>query len=209
MLRLLIAIISLISSFYSYSQSFEGRITYSNFYQSKMSNVSDEQLSQMMGSKQDFYIKGGKYKSIVNGTSLEFLLYLPESNKLYTKMPNSDVLLWSGASKNNDEILSTVVNKNADTVLGFVCDVVIFKCKSGIQKYYFNSKFSVDAKVYALHKAANWAAFLSIAGALPLKMILETEQFVFEGTAISYKQESIADEIFKLPSDTKMMESPY
>jgi hypothetical protein len=204
-----IAVVLLLASLCSYSQSFEGRITYSNIYQSKIPNVSDEQLSQMMGSKQDFYIKGGKYKSIVNGTSLEFLLYLPESNKLYTKMPESDVLLWGDASKNNDEIISTVTNKNADTVLGFICDEVILKCKSGVQKYYFNSQFSVDAKVYALHKAANWAAFLSVAGALPLKMILETGQFVFEGTAISYKQESIADEVFKLPADAKMIESPY
>jgi hypothetical protein len=205
----LIVIVASFISLCSYSQSFEGRITYSNSYESKIPNVSNVQLSQMMGSEQEFYIKGGKYKSFVNGTSLEYLLYLPESNKLYTKMPGSDVLLWGDASKNNDEILSTVINKNADTVLGFVCDEVIFNCKSGVQKYYFNSKFSVDANAYANHKAANWAAFLSTAGALPLKMIIESEQFVFESTAVSYKQEIVADEIFKLATDAKMMESPY
>lgn len=59
MSRFLIAIASLLVSLSSDSQSFEGRITYSNNYQSKMTNVSDEQLSQMMGSEQDFYIKGG------------------------------------------------------------------------------------------------------------------------------------------------------
>lgn len=207
--RFLIAIVSLLVSLSSSSQSFEGRITYTNSYQSKMTNVSDEQLSQMMGSEQDFYIKGGKYKSIVNGTSLEYLLYLPEANKLYTKMPGSDVLLWGDASKNSDEIISTVVNKNADTILGFVCDEVILTCKSGVQKYYYHSTFSVDAVLYTAHKAANWAAFLSVAKALPLKMILENEQFVFESTAIRYKQEPIADTVFILPADAKMMESPY
>jgi hypothetical protein len=206
---LLIVIVSLIVSLCSYSQSFEGKITYDNNYQSKMSNVSDEQFSQMMGSEQEFYIKGGKYKSIVNGSALEYLLYLPESNKLYTKTPSSDVLLWGDASKNSDEIVSTVINKRADTILGFVCDEVIFTCKSGVQKYYYHSKFSVDKHLFAGHKAANWAAFLSVAGALPLKMILENEQFVFVSIASSYKQENIADDFFKLAADAKMMESTY
>lgn len=209
MSRFLIAIASLLISLSSYSQSFEGRITYSNSYQSKMTNVSDEQLSQMMGSDQDFFIKGGNYKSVVNGTSIEFLLYLAEANKLYTKMPGSDVLLWGDASKNSDEILTTVVNKNAVTILGFVCDEVVFTCKSGIQKYYYHSAFNVDAVLFAGHKAANWAAFLSVAKALPLKMILENDQFVFESTAIRYKQERIADSVFILPVAVKMMESPY
>lgn len=195
----LITSVSLLLSLNVFSQSFEGRITYAVRYLSKMSNVSDEQLSQMMGSEQLFYIKGAKYKSVVNGSALEYLLYLPDSNKLYTKTPGSEVLLMGDASTNSDEIESTVVNKRVDTVLGFICDEVILKCKSGVQKYYYHSKFRIDTRLFAGHKAANWAAFLSVAGALPLKMVIENEQFVVESTAISYNSETITDAVFKLP----------
>jgi hypothetical protein len=59
-----------------FSQSFEGKITYQNTYKSKIPNVSDEQLTIMMGSNQDYLIKGGDYKSITNGTMLLWQLYL-------------------------------------------------------------------------------------------------------------------------------------
>ncbi len=38
------------------AQSFEGKISYNNNYQSKLANLKSEQLNSMMGTKQDYYI---------------------------------------------------------------------------------------------------------------------------------------------------------
>ena len=49
------------------AQPFEGKIVYENKYKSKLPNVTDEQLTAMMGSKQDYFVKSGNYKIATNG----------------------------------------------------------------------------------------------------------------------------------------------
>lgn len=62
-----LAAITLCSSFMN-AQSFEGKIVYQNSIKSKVPSISDAQLAQMMGTKQDFFIKKGSYRSETNGT---------------------------------------------------------------------------------------------------------------------------------------------
>ncbi len=57
----------LLSPIMCFVQSFEGTITYSNSYKSKSPQLKDEQLNSMMVTTQEYYIKGGNYKSVFNG----------------------------------------------------------------------------------------------------------------------------------------------
>jgi hypothetical protein len=57
-MKLLIFLLS-ISTLNGFAQNFEGKITYSNSYKSKIPNLSDDQLSSIMGTTQEYYIKGG------------------------------------------------------------------------------------------------------------------------------------------------------
>ena len=66
MMKLLILIL-LATTLTSSAQIFEGKMTYSNTYQSKLPNLKSEQLNSMMGTKQEYYIKGNNYKSLFNG----------------------------------------------------------------------------------------------------------------------------------------------
>ncbi len=63
-------------------QDFEGQIVYSNSYISKNPKMSDQQWTTMMGSTQTYLIKGGDYKSVTNGTLLQWQLYINKENKL-------------------------------------------------------------------------------------------------------------------------------
>src|SRR5258706_9012737 len=153
----------------TFGQTFEGEIVYENSFKSKIPNLSDQQFSSMMGLKQEYYIKKGDYKSVANGSLVQWQLYINTDNKLYNKMANSDTILWNDGSVNEDEVLSSTFNKGVIEVLGYKCDELILNCKSGIQKYYFNSKLSVETKLYTNHKYGNWFDYLSRANALPLK----------------------------------------
>ena len=192
-----------------FSQSFEGKITYQNTYKSKIPNVSDEQLTIMMGSNQDYLIKGGDYKSITNGTMLLWQLYLNADNKLYSKMPDSDVILWNDGTQYNDTVLSVELNKDAAEILGYRCDELILTCQSGIQKYYFNSKLGVDVSLFTKHLYGNWYDYLKLAKALPLKSVVDTEQFSFTSLATEVKAMKIDDGELKLPPNAKTAKSPY
>ena len=91
------ALIFLLATFLvatSFGQNFEGKIVYNNFIKSKLPNITDQQFTSMLGSKQDYVIKDGDYKSVTNGSLVEWQLYVNKDNKLYNKMANSEVLLW-------------------------------------------------------------------------------------------------------------------
>ncbi|MRM83242.1 hypothetical protein D1003_05295 [Riemerella anatipestifer] len=193
----------------SFGQTFEGKIVYKNTYRSKIPNVADEQFTTMMGSVQEYFIKNGNYKSVANGSFFQWQLYVNKENKLYSKMANSEILLWNDGAANSDKVLKAEVNKGMAEVLGYKCDELVLTCKSGIQKYYFNTKFSVNTKLYENHKFGNWYDFLSKSNSLPLKSIIDNGQFTLESVAIEVKEMKVDNTIFDLPANTKTMKRVY
>jgi len=193
----------------SFGQTFEGKIVYKNNYKIKMPNMTDEQFTTMMGSTQEYFIKNGDYKSVANGSFFQWQLYINKDNKLYSKMSNSETLLWNDAATNPDEILKTEINKGVTEILGYKCDEIVLTCKSGIQKYYFNTKFSVDTNLFTNHKFGNWYDFLLKSNSLPLKSIIDNSQFTLESVATEVEEMKLDKTLFDLPTDSKTMKSPY
>jgi len=192
-----------------FGQNFEGKITYSNTYKNKNPQMTDQQWLSMMGGTQEYYIKGGNYKSVTNGTLMQWQLYVNSENKLYTKMSNSETVFWNDGLTNPDSIISIELNKNVIEILGYKCDELILTCKSGIQKYYFNSTLKVDVSLFENHKFGNWYDFLKESNALPLKMIIDNAQFTMENIATEVKEMKLNEKDFQLPENIKMAKSPY
>ncbi|WDF56447.1 hypothetical protein [Mucilaginibacter sp. KACC 22063] len=196
-------------SFTLFAQSFEGKIIYQNTFKSKTPNVSDGQFSTMLGSVQNYYMKGGDYKSESNGKFVLWQLYVNKDNKLYSKVANSQAILWNDGAANPDEVISSELHKGITEILGYKCDELVLTCKSGIQKYYFTSKLSVDSKLYSNHQFGNWYAYLSKANAIPLKMVIDNVQFRMESVATEVKLMKLEDNFFALPANVQVVKSPY
>jgi len=191
----------------SYAQNFEGEIIYQNKFKSKISGLTDEKIESMMGSSQDYYIKGDKYKSVSNGELLQWQIYDPKENKIYTKMSNNDAALWIDGGINPDTVTNITLNRKAIYILGYECDELILDCKSGTQKYYFSSKLSIDSKLYVLHKFGNWYSYVSKTNALPLKIEIDNAQFTMTSTAIEVKPQKLGIGFFQLPVGIKIDKS--
>jgi hypothetical protein len=192
-----------------FSQSFEGKITYQNTFKSKIPNVTDEQFSAMMGEKQEYILKGGNYKSIMNGTMMQWQLYLQKDNKLYSKMAGSDIIFYNDGAVNKDEVIKAEINKGVADILGYKCDELVLTCKSGIQKFYYNSAIKVDGALFKDHKFGNWSEVLSRINAMPLKISMDSPQFSLESVALDVKKEKVDDAIFALPAGAIVQKSPY
>src|SRR5437016_1645658 len=104
--KILVLLITILIAVSVSGQNFEGKITYSNSYKSKLPNLKDEQFTSMMGNKEEFYIKGGNYKSVVNGTFDQWQLYINKENKLYSKLSTSDTIFWNSGTQNDDSIIT-------------------------------------------------------------------------------------------------------
>ncbi|CAN5547868.1 hypothetical protein BH11BAC2_BH11BAC2_17220 [soil metagenome] len=209
MKKVIYLLLIILSSTSAYSQVFEGSITYHTEYKSKTSEMTDEQMNKMMGSTQEYSIKGGNYKSVSNGTLVLWQLYLKKDNKLYTKMSTLETLYWNDGKKNKDEVQKVKINREVIEILGYTCDEIILICKSGIQKYYFSSKLAVDPSEFSQHLFGNWYAYLSKTSALPLKMVIESDKFILKSTATAVNPHEIEKKFFTLPADVETEESPY
>jgi len=188
-----------LSTTFSSAQLFEGEIVYENTYASKNAQFPDEQLQEMMGNTQTYLIKGGDYKSSMNGKFMQWQLYQNQDNKLYRKMANSEVAVWNDAALNTDSVLSLEVNRNVVEILGYKCDELVLNCTSGTQKYYYSRKLALDAKLFENHKYGNWYSFLEKAKALPLKIVIDNPELTLTSTAISVKPMELSKSEFELP----------
>ena len=102
----------------------------------------------------------------------------------------------------------SIGTKNVTEVLGYPCDELVLTCKSGLQKYYFNTKLSVDITLFTNHKFGNWYDYLSKANSLPLKMIIDNSQFSWECVATKVTAMKLDKAFFELPANTTTMKSP-
>ena len=208
-MKTLTSLIATLLTIASFGQSFEGKIIYKNSYKSKIANVTDEQFTSMLGTTQTYFIKGGDYKSETNGTFVQWQLYVNKDNKLYNKMANTQTLLWNDGAINTDTLLKAELNKDVTEILGYKCNELVLTCKSGVQKYYFNSKLSIDPTLFVNHKFGNWYEFVSRTKSLPLKSTVDNAQFTLENVATEVIPLKLEKEFFELPIDTKTMKSPY
>jgi len=140
---------------------------------------------------------------------MKWQLYLQKDNKLYSKLSNSPAIMWNDGAINSDMVISSELHANAVTILGYPCNELVLYCKSGVQKYYFTSKFPVDPKLYIDHQFGNWYAYLSKAHAVPLKIVIDNAQFTLTSTATQIKLQKLDDAIFALPANAELTKSPY
>jgi hypothetical protein len=206
-MKKLFFLVIILRSLVAAAQPFEGEIIYKISVKTKFPAVSDEQWTKMIGTKQEYYTKQGKYKSVTNGTLMEWQLYSNKDNKIYAK-GTSSIVVWNDGSVNNDKVIKAEIRKNAAVILGYSCDELTLTCKSGVQKYYFSSKLPVEVKLYENHKFSNWYEYLKNAGALPLKTIIETDQLVMETVATEVKPMKLDDKIFALPPNIRIEKNP-
>jgi hypothetical protein len=190
------------------AQTFEGKIVYKNTYKSKMAGTTDAQFTALMGSIQEYFIKNGDYKSVMNGTYMQWQLYRNTENKLYNKLATTDTIFWNDGAVNADRLLKTEINKNVTKVLGYACDEIIFTCKSGTYKYYYNGDIQVDPALFVGHLCGNWHEYLAKTYSLPLKLVVETDQFSMESVATEVKAMDVDPSIFQLPKHANTKKNP-
>jgi hypothetical protein len=129
MKKVVLTLTLVLLAFTLFAQTFEGEVIYHNTYTSKMPTLSDAQLTAMIGDTQNWYIKDGEYKSDLNGTYVQWQIYVNSENKLYSKFGNSDVVLYNDAALGESEITDIQINKGVIDILGYKCDELIWKTK--------------------------------------------------------------------------------
>ena len=187
-----------------YAQSFEGEIIYHNVFKSNIPNLNAEQLGLLIGTEQQYFIRGGNYKSLINSQAINMQVYDPATNRIYTRTPKSDTLYWTDASINNDSLISYEIRKNAEIILHYSCDAIIMKLRYGTMTLYYNRALLLEGALYRRHGYENWAFYAAHTNALPLKMIVESAQFRMERTATEIRPMKLGQDFFAITPGTPL-----
>jgi len=189
-------IIILFHAFHVSAQTFEGKISYSNVYQSKSRTLPNYKLAELFGLNHTYFLKDGDYKLVANGTLLEWQIFRKAENKLVTKMTPIEKSETSELSDKYDQVKKVEVLRNSIKILNIDCDEFIVHCRRGTHKYYLDSRLNIQTKIFTDNEFNRWFAFFSKLGITPLKMIIETETDTCESTAQEISEESIDMNIF-------------
>lgn len=169
--------------------------------------MTDDQFNQVMGTVNEYYIKGEKYKSVLNGSFIQMQLYDPSTNRLYNKTAFTDTLYWYDASTNASPVIDFEVVEGQKEILGYKCDVLTLNTESGKEVYYYNPELKVDPRDYENHNFGNWSFIMSKTKSLPLRVEIDNQQFTSVFEVVKVESIELEDNLFELP-DLPTTKSP-
>ena len=190
----------LVNSFSQKKVSFEGIIMYENNFKSKIDSISNTQFENAFGKKTKYLLdKNGNYINLFKGAYITIQLFKKNKNTLYTLLTGKDTIYYNKVNKKGGGISNVKRTKNKERVLDKNCDEVTFKTATSKYKYYYNTDYFVDPKLFTTHYLGNWDEIVKITKTFPLKVVLETDSFVMTSTAISIKKGKLEQHLFNLP----------
>lgn len=188
-------------------QSFEGVITYRYKFKDKTGFLKPKNVKKLYGTQQKFYIKGDRYKNLLNGESQITETYINDT--LYMTDKNVRAVMWTNTASTIGEVVSYNITRKAARINGVNCNLLTVRTSEGSIEYYFNSAYTIDRDEYATHHYQYWAFCLEkTGGAIPLKFVFNTKKNYIEITCTDIQELSIADSVFDLPTGVAYIKKP-
>lgn len=197
--KTLFSIFLVVFSFQATSQEFSGEIVYKQSCESKNPEIPSDVITSYMGDRHNYFYSNGNYMSIVNGNREKTSLYLAQDEKLYNYSKGRDSINVIDTSHENEKLIRYELNENVANILGRSCDELIMYTEKSIVKYYFDPNLRIDPKHFKNHIYSHWNLYTKLAKSLPLKYIMEFNEFVATGEAIEIKKYEINEDFFALP----------
>ena len=198
MMRVPFVLFFCVAGLFARAQYFEGKVIYRNVVTSKTPGLSDSALTALIGNEETYFIKGGFYESLTNGAGFSMQLYDHRNNRMYFKKPEVDTLYWLDAGKSSEAPVSFETREDAETVLGKRCDALVVQTESGTTVFYYSQRYKIDAAMFQKHLYGGWAFYVSKAGCLPLKTVIDNDKFHLETTATEVLELELKPNFFDL-----------
>jgi hypothetical protein len=195
---LCIILLTLLFSNLGNAQNYEGRVLYSiNFEIKDSSLITNDQIALLLGNRKEFIIKGGCYRTSLNGLITdEFYDY--KTNIFRYRSKDFDSIYSVNASFNSDTVLSyRIIKKPKESVLGNRCQKIVIKTQKSSITVFFSKKYKMDKSLYIKHNYNFLSFIVNKTGALPLKTIIENKSISIITTAIEMQNIPITPDLMK------------
>jgi len=214
-----LTLILIIISHITFSQSFEGTLTYITDLEisPKLEKMGMTKQSLVDNMKKDgswldtlsiSYKKSNYYYKSSNNLK-SWLIYNSETNKIYSVQDGvkNEICSVIDASIDTEFAYTNkmpIVTK-IDTIVivnNIECKIVRVKWKTGTYDYYYNSSmFNINPEMYSKHLYDGWYEFLKISNSLPIKIVkIVNGTMTVTATLINSKTNEIDDKLFTVPN---------
>jgi len=189
---------------------FEGLVRFRHKMLSKNSNAQADLAYSMLGYNSDYYFKKGNIKWLTYDCFYKMDLFKPKDDKDYFLTSQSDTIFTVKNSTTDFDVLEYRLEKSADTIMGYVCDVFIMKLKPkqsetpiSYRRYYFSSKFYVDPKYFTNCNSNRYDLIFSQIQSIPLRIEFEWSDTMMIWEATQITPQILDDNFFQLDKKSK------
>ncbi|KFF06566.1 hypothetical protein [Flavobacterium reichenbachii] len=162
-----------------YCQDFEGKVEYKISYKVISTKENEVNLKKDLGTKTTFIVKNGFYKEITDAEYMNYQLYNPKENRLYftDKFTPKTLYFYRGQKLPNTKVEYKII-KNAETILGHICDVLIYKTDKYEIALYYSKDLKLNPEYFKNFTYLNRNKKAQIMKSIWLKQIITTKDYV-------------------------------
>lgn len=191
------------------SQDFEGIIEYDISYSNNKTSLSVKSLEEKLGKYVTSYLKNGYYLELTDSEFMSYQLYSYKDNMIYYKNDiKSDTIFYKATNIKSDISLDYKIEKNVDTILGYVCDKIIITDKYSTKEYFYSNKLSLDPAYYKNFYYINKNEIVALMKAYYLRLSMTYNSFTVDIKAKNIIHKKLKKRVFKLPKKRINIESP-
>jgi hypothetical protein len=189
----------------SHTQNFEGKVEYKISYKVITDKESETSLEKDLGTKMTLTIKNGFCKEVTNSEYGNLNLFNPKENRLYftDKFTPNTLYYYDGNKEPNTKATYEII-KNAETILGHLCDKLIYKTENYEIVYFYSEDLKSDPKYVKSFTYLNKNKKLEIMKAICLKQLIKTKNFIATMNAVKIIPVKVSDEEFIKPHYTEL-----
>jgi hypothetical protein len=201
-MKKLLSILLILNGALSSAQDFEGVITYKSTYLDSDMDMSITELEEMYGTETKTFIKNGFYMEVSNTNFIGYQLWRHCDTAVYYRHKRTDdTLLMNYTNLRPGGDFTFKLENNADTILGYPCDLLTVKNDRGTIKYYFSSEFSLDPEYYVNYSHSNKYEIVKLMESIYLRLSVSYEYMHVDLIAVDIERRDLPEKIFEVPEN--------
>ena len=204
-LSVIVILFIVTASFAQTRQEFEGIVYFKHKVVPHNIKFNPEYDYSGIGHSSKFYYKNGIYKWLNDDGMFKMDLFVPAEKRNYLLTENSDTLYWLDNSITDISVVDYRIEKNADTIAGYNCNVLVLKLKPvnketpvSYRRYYFTDQFYVNPEHFAASKGNCYNLIYQQIQSVPMRIEFEwpNRTVIWEATRVEPKK--LDDGFFKI-----------
>lgn len=192
------------------AQHFEGKVTYTSELKNTDSSGIPDTLFDLMYKdapvvNYTYYYKKNNYKSVSEEGLKSVQIYEPMENRIYYYKEGGEFAFYS----DDGEVTGIEKLDKTETILGMECNAIKIRTGNSEVTFFYHSSYKIEGSRF--NETGAWEKYLNIVGSVPLKYIIKGNgaPHAIVLTAISVKEEKLADDFFRIPKFKKVMRSQF